>query len=210
MTPIANPLTVPKVQPLDASQVEGLRKQFIAEVERELIIMGERDDVTAALLKEMREDIVCTPKISAPEVRWPAPSGGALKPDAAAKEIAVLAKERRHLLTFGPDPKELLVARLKELGVPEHEAKQRAEYRIRRLEDGRVAFVDGTKDLTYGPEPTRDAEYTPEALAAIRDPKWALERATRAVLADLETPAPTLRSREEHLASVRNAVRSAI
>jgi hypothetical protein len=210
MTPIGNHITAPKIQPLDASQEATLRAGYIAEVERELIIMGERDPVTAAILKEMHEDIACTPRLGPAEVRWHGPSGGAHKPASAAKSIAAMASERRHLLTFGPDPKELLVARLKELGVPEHEAKRRAEHRIQRLADGRVAFVDGVKTLSNAPEPVRDAEYTPDVLATMRDPKWALERATRAVLADLDAPAPKTISREEHLASVRNTVRGSI
>lgn len=186
---------------LSPSEIAKVQVDFIAEVERELIIAGEKNADTAAFLREMVPLLTVTSRVSGQhEVTYSSAAGNGrfTRTRDVAAYIAEAAAKRAALLAFGPDPVELLSARLVELGVPVAEARSRATGRVRRLEDGRVAaYGDGHASVLYegGPKSSGDREYTPAELAVFRDPKEALARAARAILEERErkinpTPAP--------------------
>ncbi len=193
-TPRAKPPT------LSPSEIAKVQVDFIAEVERELIVAGEKNADTSASLREMVPLLTVTPRTGGKhDVTYSSAAGNGrfTRPRDVARYVTEVAAERAARLALGPDPVELLASRLVELGVPAAEARSRAAGRVRRLEDGRVAaYGDGHATLyDGGPKPSGDREYTPAELAVFRDPKEALARATRAILEERErkvnpTPAP--------------------
>lgn len=189
-----NPARVkpPVLSPVEIAQVQNA---FIAEVERELIIAGEKNAGTAAFLREMGPLLTVTARIGGKhEVMYKGKSGRFTRARDVAAYLVEAAAERAARLALGPDPVDLLAARLVELGVPAEEARSRATGRVKRLEDGRVAAYSEAGVLyDGGPQPSRDREYSAEQLAVFRNPKEALARATRAILEERErkiNPAP--------------------
>lgn len=174
---------------LSAEQIEAVKAEFVNEVRREMLVIGEdpRSPHIAKLLAAMPDRMRVTPHVMYNEVRWDSGVAGiVINPAPAADAIAKRAAAAAHLASFGPDPLELLVSRLVLLGVPEAEARQRAAGRILRREDG-VVIARTADGKNLGVIPPTNLEYTDDEhmakeLAPYRDPKQQLARVTRMIL----------------------------
>lgn len=177
-----------KLPVLTPGEIANVQNAFVADVERELIIAGEKNAGTAAFLREMGPLLTVTARSGGKhEVMYRGKSGRFTRARDVAAYLVEAAAERAARLALGPDPVDLLAARLVELGVPAEEARSRATGRVKRLEDGRVAAYSEAGVLyDGGPKPSSDREYSAEQLSVFRDPKEALVRATRAILEERE------------------------
>lgn len=182
----------PIVAPLSSSDKEAATRAFLSGLERELIIRGEDSPLAKVILKEVAEGLDFKPTGSGiPETRFTG-GGGRMKVTATAEYVAQTIAERAKLASFGPDPLDLLEKRLIALGFSPTDARENAAGRVRRLDDGQVVAYDfgGTpmhpekKSLPKRFEADgSEKENSPAELEQHRDPRRALEVATRAILA---------------------------
>jgi hypothetical protein len=181
----------PKAPELSTTDIAEATNELVAQIRREFITRGQPETpVLASLLTDARERIEVTSLHTGPQARYRSPHGGRLNAEMAATVLLGIASERAQLLSYGPDPRVLLVDRLIALGLTRTEAEERAHGRVERLSDGRVVArraahdASGSGYLWQGPMPLADREYTTDELATIRDTTRPLEVATRAILAE--------------------------
>lgn len=194
---------------LSEDQIAAEQDRFVADVRREIILGGHATPETVGeLLVGMRERVTVRPTMTQHDVRYRSEHGGLLTVQATAAAIVEAAQTRAALLAHGPDPEQLLAARLVAIGLPTAEAQARAKWRVQRLEDGRVTAyaIDGSV-LHSGPAPDSRREYTAEQLAVFRDPNPAVSAAARAILQESAehrpiAPAPQA---NDQLAAVQGA-----
>ena len=167
---------------LSSGEEARLIEEFLTAVRRELTIIGRLDKDSSARIEAMRERVIVNPKLGGVhEVRYRSRHGGQYNLKLTVAEVIEKMDERALLLSYGPDPVELLVDRLKALGITEGEARQRAAGRVERLEDGRVV----ARGLyAGGPVPLAGREYTTAQLEELHSPNRAISVAARAILAE--------------------------
>lgn len=197
-------MTAPEEIPeLTASEIDSAKQAFAAQVRRELLIEGELDSPAAKqILAELPSRIKVTAKFGTPEVKYITDGGGRVNLRSATTEILGQVREADLLATFGPNPGVLLAERLQTLGLSRDEASQYAS-RVERQVDGRVALwtrESGYLALTAMPEDGR--AYSPAELEQIRDPKPALARAARAIIAERD-------QQDQQAAATADTVRNA-
>jgi hypothetical protein len=95
---------------LSRTEIAAEEERFISAVNRELIILGESSKTISALLGEMRDRLVVTPRFGDHETRYSSRYGGLLNAKQAAEAIVKEAGDRDSLLAFGPERKALTVA----------------------------------------------------------------------------------------------------
>jgi hypothetical protein len=191
----------PQLPKLTDAEISDAKRDFIADVERELKIRGAHSQEAVGVLIELRDGdrLTVTPRHSGPEVRLRSRTGGRLTSAQAVDAVRETVAERALLVSYGPEPEALLVDRLVSVGIPRTEAFERARGRVvRAIDDGRVEARDALGNIiavmpplgerTHPEGSRRDA--TEGELAAIRDPNRALEAATRAILAERANDAP--------------------
>ena len=173
---------------LSRKDIELCHGEFVADIDRQLIILGAKNPDTIAALIARRDAIEVTSFIAGPKARYHSEDGGRLTAAEAAQEIAEQVAERAALLKHGPDPVGVLNQRLQQLGVPKGEADFYAPQFIRRLPDGRVVRLDPVtrEPVTLIGEKPSTVTFTEEQWAAYRDGTRELARATREVLARIE------------------------
>ncbi len=199
--------TMPELSPTEIANAKGTFLQAIA---RGLTIRGDDSPENIKALMGMSEDVRVTSRSSGPEVMF-ADGNVRLRADAAADYLAQNWRTRAALLKHGPDPVEVLSARLQRLGVEKQIAEHHAAAAIVRLPDGRVARLDedtGTPVHLPIKEKSDSDTFSPEQWEAYRDGTEQLTRATQQALGKIERSAQSMQrvqSRQSHADAVRAA-----
>jgi hypothetical protein len=169
--------------------VEAAKETFAVAVTRELLIRGIAPGTIIALTAGMPDHVRSHTAVGA---RYETRDGRMLTAAAAAADLLAEAAERARVAAFGPDAETILVARLTSLDVPIAEARARAEGRVRRLDDGRVAAYDRSGSTVYagGFEMDPARTYSPAEAANFHDASEAVTRACRMILDEHERGLP--------------------
>lgn len=191
-----------RLKPLSDDQIAKVKQEFISDAERELKILGAHSPEAVKLLLAMRDGdmgrLEVKPGALACSVWFWAPrtNGGLNTAQKAADWVAEEMARRARSTAFGPDPEQVLIRRLVDVGVPKDEARALAANRIERLDDGRVRARkrNGETLFAFGEVTPRNAdgsrrEFTSEELAALRDHNKPVTELTRAILAEREADA---------------------
>ncbi len=181
---------------LSQEDSNAAKTEFVEAVKRDLIIAGEWTPTAQRIVMErMWDRLRLTPIIDrktneitrVDTIYIGAISGSRYKANNASDDVIAEARATDVKAAFGADPKPMLVARLVELGIPQHEAQQYAG-RVQREADGRVGWR-GASGMLYASSAIRLEELNEAGRAEYLSPKRALAEATKAILAERKAEA---------------------
>ncbi|HEU4700690.1 MAG TPA: hypothetical protein VFS40_16010 [Gemmatimonadales bacterium] len=121
------------------AEERALIEETLAAARTEAILAGVEPKTAARLAEAHRDRLEIVRYTSGPTVSVAIESGGKPTGREGARHLAQMIRERAHLESLGPDPVDLVADRLAHAGVPRAEARARAERRIWRETDGRIA-----------------------------------------------------------------------